>query len=382
MQNTKNLILSLLLLVLFTGFALAQEAGTFHVFPRVIAGELVDGSERGTLFLATNVEGRPTTCIVKLIGMPDTMIDNGGVLSLPSQGSVALVFLEGGRVPPGVEVGYATMTCDHAVTGTAVLVQDPPGATPTEGLMTIYPAASSTMASILLVMIEEFGSGVLVNIVNDNSVDADFDVTVFDISDQLVGTTRVNIPAKTQFSRGIGFLIPELLPVPAEDFVGSIRISSVDNSTRFYALGVFVEGTEFTAFPATQLDTTSSSETVLVANFLNGNTSVLSSRVYLFNGSTQAGDVTARVFTTPIAGGIRQELTPDPLPLGNLGPKEAMNIKLDVDILTPLGIGLPYTTDGGNLTVEFTIGAENVHGVAQVFSSELAFGTYPMQVIQ
>ncbi len=36
-------------------------------------------------------------------------------------------------------------------------------------------------------------------------------------------------------------------------------------------------------------------------------------------------------------------------------------------IVTPLGIGLPYTGDGGNLTVEFTVGAGNVHGVAQVF---------------
>ena len=84
LQNTKNLILSLLLLVLLTSFASAQEAGTFHVFPRVVAGELSDGSERGTFFLATNVDGRPTTCIVKPIGMPDTMIDNGEVLSLPS----------------------------------------------------------------------------------------------------------------------------------------------------------------------------------------------------------------------------------------------------------------------------------------------------------
>ena len=123
-------------------------------------------------------------------------------------------------------------------------------------------------------------------------------------------------------------------------------------------------------------------ETILVANFVNGNNASLNSRVYLFNGSNQAGDITVRVFTLPVSGGTRQELTTTPLNLGSLGAKEAMNIKLDVDILAPLGIGLPYTTDGGNLTVEFTVGAENVSGVAQVFSSALAFGTYPMQVIQ
>jgi hypothetical protein len=35
--------------------------------------------------------------------------------------------------------------------------------------------------------------------------------------------------------------------------------------------------------------------------------------------------------------------------------------------------------DGGNLVVEITIGAPNVQGVAQVFSSDLAFGTYLLQ---
>ena len=261
MQNTKNL--SLLLLVLLTDFGSAQEAGTFHVFPMVIAGELGDGSQRDTVFVATNVDGRPTTCIVQPIGMPDTGIDNGGVLSLASQGSVALVSLDIPD-PPDVEVGYATMTCDHAVTGIALLIFDPGGSTPAEGLATIPPAARSSSASIPLGMDDEFLSTVVVAIVNDDNVAADFDVTVFDISDAFVGTTTVTIPAKTQLIDDIADLIAELPPVPAEDFVGSIRISSVatrpnpgrrppQSVTRFYALGMFMEGTEFTVFPATQL---------------------------------------------------------------------------------------------------------------------------------
>ena len=48
----------------------------------------------------------------------------------------------------------------------------------------------------------------------------------------------------------------------------------------------------------------------------------------------------------------------------------------------PLGIALPYVTDGGNLTLEFTIQAADVRGAAQVFSSSFAFGTVPLQVIQ
>jgi len=43
---------------------------------------------------------------------------------------------------------------------------------------------------------------------------------------------------------------------------------------------------------------------------------------------------------------------------------------------------LPYTTDGGNLTLEHTIEAAGVRGAAQVFAPSFAFGTYPLQVKQ
>ena len=122
-------------------------------------------------------------------------------------------------------------------------------------------------------------------------------------------------------------------------------------------------------------------DTVLVANFMNGNDTVLNSRVYLWNPSASAGDITARVFTLPLAGGTAQELTGTPINLGTLGGRLALNLKLAEDILTPLGTSMPYMDDGGNLTVEFTIATPNAGGAAQVFSSNLAFGTYPLQKI-
>ena len=70
-----------------------------------------------------------------------------------------------------------------------------------------------------------------------------------------------------------------------------------------------------------------------------------------------------------------------PLDLGTLEARSALNIKLAEDILTPLGITTPYTTGGGNLTLEFTIQAAAVRGAAQVFSSSFAFGVYPLQEI-
>jgi hypothetical protein len=129
--------------------------------------------------------------------------------------------------------------------------------------------------------------------------------------------------------------------------------------------------------------TSAESPTVLVANFMNGNDDALDSRVYLWNPSASAGEVTVRVFTLPLNNGLAQELTATPLSLGSLEARSARNIKLAEDILDQLpGITLPYTIDGGNVTLEFTIQAENVRGAAQVFSSSFAFGTYPLQRIQ
>ena len=50
---------------------------------------------------------------------------------------------------------------------------------------------------------------------------------------------------------------------------------------------------------------------------------------------------------------MTQELTTEPHSLGTLEAKSAFNIKLAEDILTTIGASVPYTADGGNLTLEF-----------------------------
>ena len=112
---------------------------------------------------------------------------------------------------------------------------------------------------------------------------------------------------------------------------------------------------------------------------MNGNNAAFNSRVYLWNPSPYFGEVTVRVFTLPVAGGMPQELTGTPLLLGTLQGESARNIRLAEDILAVLGIPLPYTNDGGNLILEFTIGAPGVRGASQVFTSSLGFGTYLLQ---
>jgi len=146
---------------------------------------------------------------------------------------------------------------------------------------------------------------------------------------------------------------------------------------------VFSSDFAFGTYPLQEIPSTSAgSPTVLIASFMNGNDSAFNSRVYLWNPSQSAGSITVRVFTLPIVGGLAQELTTAPLDLGTLAAKSGLNIKVAEDILTLLGIPTPYITDGGNLTLEFTIQAADVVGAAQVFSSDFGFGTYPLQTIQ
>ena len=151
--------------------------------------------------------------------------------------------------------------------------------------------------------------------------------------------------------------------------------AQVFNNSLTLALGTY----PLQAVPSTS----TGSPTVLAANFLNGNTDFFRSRIYLFNPSASDGPVTVRVFTLPRTGDPAEELTTSPHPLGTLAARSALNIRLE-DILDELLIPRPYETAAGNLILEFTIEAADVIGAAQVFDNSLtlAFGTYPLQVIE
>ena len=175
-------------------------------------------------------------------------------------------------------------------------------------------------------------------------------------------------------------LAPLGIPLPYTDDGGNLTVEfTIDAANVRGAAQVFTSNMAFGTYPLQPVPTTSGpGPTVLVANLMNGNIEAFNSRAYLWNPSANAGAVTVRVFTLPLTG-VSTLL--GELDLGILGASSARNVKLAEDILFPLGIPLPYTNDGGNLTVEFTIDAPNVQGAAQVFSSELAFGTYPLQEI-
>ncbi len=143
---------------------------------------------------------------------------------------------------------------------------------------------------------------------------------------------------------------------------------------------VFSDTFGFGTYPLQEMPSISGgSPTVLVANFLNGNDASLNARVYLWNPSNGAGNITAQAFTLPKLGPSTVLGT---VPRGLLEARSGRNINIAEDILEASGIPLPYIEDGGNLVVEFTIEADNVRGNAQVFSDSFGFGTYPLEISQ
>jgi len=170
------------------------------------------------------------------------------------------------------------------------------------------------------------------------------------------------------------------IPLPYTADGGNLTVEFTIGADKVQGVAqVFSDSLAFGTYPPQEISpTVNASPTILIANFMNGNNAFLNSRVYLWNPSESAGSITVKAYTLPRSG-------PSTLlgsaALGLLDARSSRNIKIAEDVLSAMGIPLPYTADGGDLTVEFTVGAENVHGVAQVFSSDLAFGTYLMQVV-
>ncbi len=118
--------------------------------------------------------------------------------------------------------------------------------------------------------------------------------------------------------------------------------------------------------------------TVFLANFVNGNSDMFHSRVYLFNHGPVSGDITVRAFTLPTSGDSTLVGTAD---LGSLTSWSGRNIRVAEDVLMQI-TDLPYTADGGNLVLEITIDANNIAGTAQVFQNDLSsFGIYQLKMI-
>ena len=148
---------------------------------------------------------------------------------------------------------------------------------------------------------------------------------------------------------------PLLVDTPggwAQVGVHSMGTLGVSVSTRVSSIYDWVQATTLAVSPV-------SAETVLVGTFFNGNSAFMSSRAYIWNPSDADATVMARAYTLPRSGPSTLLGTVD---LGFINARSGRNIKIAEDILVSLGIVLPYVVDGGNLMVEFTVGAYGVSG--------------------
>ena len=342
---------------------------------------------RGTYTLNTLTPGQSYTLEVR-----DTVDGTFGTPVFVAPGGMAATSL--GSLPGPEEFYSGPITESHSLS-----FDDPtagPFLIPVSAGGPSFPVEANIMLSASTVLVANFmnGNNAALNsrVYLWNSSTAPGDVTVRIFSLPLTGGFATELTAPLNLStlaarsaRNLkvaeDILTPAGITTPYTNDGGNLTLEFTVQAPRVRgAAQVFSSGFAFGTYPLQEMQATSgTSPSVLVANFMNGNDAAFNSRIYLWNPSTSSGNITVRVFTLPLTGGLAQELTTTPRFLGTLGARSALNLKLAEDILTPLGISLPYTTDGGNLTLEFTIQAADVQGAAQVFSDSFAFGTYALQ---
>lgn len=125
--------------------------------------------------------------------------------------------------------------------------------------------------------------------------------------------------------------------------------------------------------PATQFANWKYNGTILLAPWVNGNNAFYSSRVYIFNPNSFSGNVTVTVY--PItAKGVPAQIALGSVDLGSIAGKSGGNFKLKEDILDVLAVTQPYSTNNGNLMLEFTILLPKAYGSFQTYNSTMTFG--------
>ena len=207
---------------------------------------------------------------------------------------------------------------------------------------------------------------------------------------ELLGTLNLGtLEAESARNIIVEQVLSELIPVPYTALGGNLTLVFTIGAAGVRASAQVFNNSltlAFGTYPLQEIPSTlNTSPTVLVANWISGDTRFFKSRVYLWNPSTSAGEITVQVYNMPRPGPFDPPEASEllgTLNLGTLEAESARNIIVE-QVLSEL-IPVPYTALGGNLTLVFTIGAAGVRASAQVFNNSLtlAFGTYPLQVIE
>jgi len=174
---------------------------------------------------------------------------------------------------------------------------------------------------------------------------------------------------------------PFQIPIPNPLEITFEVLGDQQLRTRILTLEIRVRletGTEYQLLEPTEITRWVVNGTILIAPWVNGNDTSLQTDIYLMNNSGRNGTVKVRVLPLPRVGNPAPQLDLGTVQVGVLPPNGAASFNLAQQVLQPLGLR-PYTTDGGNLTLEITVIGVKASGVSQVKSGGMCFGT--MQLI-
>jgi len=224
-----------------TGVGGAQTAATFHVFPQIADGASGDGTYYQSLLVATNAGDVQASCTLRLYGVPAIRVFGSTTFTIPASGAFTLLPTLGSFFP--LATGYATLTCDRAVTSTLAYFYA--NSSSVLGAAAVFGSPPTRRAQ--LVADERAGSRLALAVANDTDTPGQYDVTLVSQSGQAGATAKLSVPARSSVAR----YMDEVVQVPA-NFLGGVRVTSTGGS--FSLIGLNFVGSIFFTQPATLLD--------------------------------------------------------------------------------------------------------------------------------
>ena len=220
-----------------------EDGETFLIFPQVASGKLSDGAfYRTTISLIRGSEG-DATCDLNLYGME---VDFGGVRgssffgTVPGQGFLSVRTRGDGEI----QVGYATVACDAAVSGQLTYAShDAAGTKIAEA--TVFPTEVES-AGYDIIVDGRSGARLALAIANHSDLTRSYDLRLRNSSGATVSSGSVEVPARSNLARFVNEMIS---PGAASGQVYLLEVRSSDGSG-FSMIGLRFTGSVFSVVPA------------------------------------------------------------------------------------------------------------------------------------
>jgi hypothetical protein len=214
-------------------------ANTYHVFPQFADGVAADGSYYKSTLMVSNTSATNGSCTFRLYGLT---VNGSSVVSFPSLGSRQSV-IQSISSSQQLKSGYATLQCSVKVEAQLLYSYYGAGG----GKISEATVFSSPPSGAVELVVDNRSGSLGVAVSNDTDQSAAYAITALDGSGVAVGTTSLQVAARSNRATFLNQLIPSL----PSDYHGAVFISAGAGSVS--AIGLRYTGTVFTTFPETQL---------------------------------------------------------------------------------------------------------------------------------